>query len=860
MYYAKYIKYKNKYLNLKYQLGGTFITPLIRREDVKELDSTIPEVSTSLVPDETLRSKLIDNLVGIRVLKSDSIILAPLVKYNKNKKFRSNPINFYVYRDKSGDSNPEYVLCSLYNYYEILFELQKKNVKIRRCNVDENGNVTLKLKDIIIPDKIFEIEEKDKVFQIERKDKVNIQTKLKEDLVGVKVLESNTKLLELLSKNFKKIHYYRYKKKEEDRDVSYILLSLYDYYEFLDILYEHIEIEEVNIDDKGKITPVSGRIYHIIPKPQSVSSKEITLLPMVIPSLDKLVEALKLNLFIIIRNNNLLLLPAICMYNLFIGTIHVYAIYEDDLQSAYFLLSLFTQHELNQKGISKPYNVTIKECRLYKQGDKIDFKLNEDFVGMMFDIYNRLRNEGHYANKLYRGNLDIDNKFLNELDPTLLEKCKKCISVKDIAFNTTLCLLPDKIGAKDHKDILEMEKDFLKNKFELINSNEKLYLWRYKYEDLIQLWEYSLENLGNEVKKFKEELLGLEPCHQELLVLKLNEKGFAGRNMDEILQNSALCYLEDGDKEKKLLYENTNQIDPIDNEFVRNCKFIPKIKKLLEKRDSGENIESELHKYRQTVLFYRVNNINEKKYLENQSYFFANSWYEPYDEEVFSIFTWSYKLNKLCFQCLVMKENLIFPLRIVNFNYLKTPLSLTFNKDKQEFCGYLHTRFTDDYDGIYDFKKNSRDKLLLIYSNHKIGYITESGKKYELFYYTGNSIWLNSSILPYYKVIVCEINWIYYTFILKYNEIPHFYEYINDYCEKEIVVSRFSLEEIRCKYEENGYDVSELAELTEVFYNHNYYKIENETDSIFINYPLLQSVEEQKEFKHNVYLKNKNRV
>jgi len=378
---------------------------------------------------------------------------------------------------------------------------------------------------------------------------------------------------------------------------------LYDYYEFLDILYEHIEIEEVKVDDKGKITSVSGRIYHIIPKPQSVSSKEITLSPMISSSLDKIVEALNLNLFIIIRNNNLAFLTAISMYNLFIGTIHVYAIYKDGLQRAYFLLSLFTQHELDQKGISKQDNVTIKECRLYKQGDRIDVKLYRDMVDMMFDIYDRLRNEGHYANKLYRGNPDIDDKFLNQLDTKLLERCKECISVKDIAFNTTLFLLRDKMETKVHKDILEMEKDFLKNKFQLINSNEKLYLWRYKYEDLIQLWEYSLEDLGKEVEKFKKELLGLEPCHQELLVLKLNEKGFDGDTMDKILQNSVLCYLKDGYEKKKLLYENSAQIDTND-EFVRNCKFIPEIKKLLERGDSCEDIESELHKYRQTVLIF----------------------------------------------------------------------------------------------------------------------------------------------------------------------------------------------------------------------------------------------------------------
>ena len=63
MYYAKYIKYKNKYLNLKHQLGGTFINSFVRRVEVKNLDSTIPEVSIVLEQEEQLRSLLLNNLI-----------------------------------------------------------------------------------------------------------------------------------------------------------------------------------------------------------------------------------------------------------------------------------------------------------------------------------------------------------------------------------------------------------------------------------------------------------------------------------------------------------------------------------------------------------------------------------------------------------------------------------------------------------------------------------------------------------------------------------------------------------------------------------------------------------------------------
>ena len=862
MYYAKYIKYKNKYLNLKYQLGGTFDTVLIQKS---KSNIIIPEELKTIEPIQKTRESLENNLVGIKVLYKQNIdkkLLLPLVEYNK--KFKNRPIYFYRYTDRSNSSNSIYILCSLYDYWEILNKLQKKNVRIERITIDENGNVSLKLVNITIP----ELFNKDK---IEDKDKKNILKNFKKDLVGVKILETNTELLkDLLTqlKDFKKrntVYFYRYADKNCE---SYIICSLYDYYEFLAILYEHIEIEEVIIE-KGKITPImSSRIYHIIPKPQHVSLKEIILTPNLINSLEQLVNALKLNLFIIIRNNNLKLLPAICMYNLFIGTIHVFVIYQKAIQTNLFLLSLFTQYELDQKCIDKPPNVELKECRLYKQGDRIDIILNENFLGMMFNIFKGLRHTGFYSKRLYRGNPNIDNLYLNQLDTKILEKCRDCISIEDIAYNTTLYLLPDKIGAKDHKDILEMKKDFLKNRFELINSNEKLYLWRYKYEDLIQLWEYNFDELEKEIDKFKEQLLGLEPCHRELLVLKLNDKGYKGDTMEEILKNSALCYLNDKEdkeyKNKRLVYENSVQIDPIDpidNEFVKKCKFIPEMKKLLNKRDSCEDIEFELHKYRQTVIMFLKNNENQIMYSNNQLYFFAFSWYDHkfninYDK-TFDPLEWSMKLNKIAFQCLALRDWLIFPLRIINIQYLDSPLSWALNIIRQEFCGFIYTRFNDNYNGVYNFTEECRDKFYFIYRYKDINIIDSSGKTYKPFYFTGNSIKFDTSILPYYKVILCEINWVYYTFILKNEEIPHFYEYINDYCEKEIVVSRFSLEEIRCKYEENSYNVSELAELTEVFYNHNYYKKENKTDTVFVDKSLFQSQEDKKKFIDDCFIKNK---
>ena len=159
--------------------------------------------------------------------------------------------------------------------------------------------------------------------------------------------------------------------------------------------------------------------------------------------------------------------------------------------------------------------------------------------------------------------------------------------------------------------------------------------------------------------------------------------------MEQILQKNVLCYLDDKDKDKRLLYENTKQIDPIDNEFIRNCKFIPDIKKLLEKKDSGENIESELHKYRQTIIILYKDSKIEKKYRNNQRYFFVNSWYDiKYFKEldkVFSPLDWTLKLNKLTFQCLALRDFLIFPFRIINIQEIESPLSYEFDINKLKY-------------------------------------------------------------------------------------------------------------------------------------------------------------------------------
>jgi hypothetical protein len=854
MYYAKYIKYKNKYLNLKYQLGGT-LDKVLKINKKKIINTIIPDVSTTLEPIAKTTNFLKNSLIGLKVLDSDSTVLVPFVAYNK--KFKKNPIYFYRYIDKSGN----YILCSLYRNNIIFKELQKKNVRIQKISIDEYGNISLSIKNISI------LEESKKL------DLEAVKNKLLDDLVGIKILQTNSSLLIPLitDKEFKefnkknKIYYYTY----TDKDGKvYILCSLYDYYEFLDILYEHIEIKEVNIDDKGVITQLlTTKIYHIIPKPDSgVYNKTITLpikkTKILHPS--DLIGALSCNSFIIIDkqdDTSEILLNEVCMYNLFIGTIHVYVIYMNDKPTEYFLLSLFTEYELNQKCIYKPPNIELYECRLYKQGDRIEFILYKDMVTMMFCIYIVIRESGYHGVRYYRGNPAIDNQFLDVLDPNLLEKCRECISIEDIAFNTSLFLHKSNIQAKNHKDILEMKKDFLENNFELINSNEKIQSWRYNFENLKQLWEYSLKDLEVEVEKFKKELLGLEPCHRELLVLKLNEKGFAGRNMEEILDFNVLCYLDEDeeDKNKRLVYENTEQIDP-NRKFVKNTPYIPEMKKLLEKEDSCEDIELELHKYRQTVIMFLKNNENQIMYTNNQRYFFAFSWYDHkfnlnYDK-TFDPLEWSIKFNKLAFQCLALKDNIIFPLRIINIEYLESPLTFSFNIKKLKFCGYFHTRFTDNYNGINDFNMVCRDKFYFIY-HYSVHEGNKSGKDYRLFYYTGNNIWFEISILPYYKIILCEINWIYYTLILKYETIPHFYEYINDYCEKEIVVSIFSLDEIRCKYEENSYNTSELAELKEVFYNHNYYRRINITDTIFLEKSLFSTKVEQDKFVKDTFLRKK---
>jgi hypothetical protein len=848
MYYAKYIKYKNKYLYLKYQLGGTFEEPL----RINELRNTnIPVESKTLEPIPQTINSLKDSLIGLKVLDTDSKVLLPLVTYNK--KFKDNKIYFYRYTDEKGKS---YILCSLYSNSIIFKELQKKNVRIQKISIDEYGNIHLLIKNISI------------LQPAKKLDLNDVKKKLMEDLVGIKVLQTNSNLLIPLitDKEFKKfasknkIHYYTY----TDEDRSYILCSLYDYYEFLDILYEHIEIEEVEIKEKeGKVFIMklsTSKIYHRIHKPVNMRNKLITL-PLKKNTFDTpaiLIDALKTNPFIIIDKQDSaseLLLHEVCMYNLFIGTVHVFVIFMNDKPTRYFLLSLFTEYELKQYIGSLPKNIAIYECRLYKQDDRIEFILYEDMVAMMFKIYIDIRDSGYHNIRYYRGNPAIDNKFLDELDPTLLKKCRTCINVKDIAFNTSLCLLPDKIEAQNHKDILEMEKDFLRNKFELINSNQKIQLWRYNYEELTQLWEYSLVDLEKEVEKFEKELLGLEPYHKELLVFKLNQKGFNGYTIEQILENSVLCYLKPEDKNKRLVYENTNQIDPVKNEFVRNCKFIPEMKRLLE---TNLNPESELHKYRQTIVLLMANDDYIKKYENNKSYFFVMSWYDPVVDikldETLSLFFWSLKLNKLCFQCLTLRDNLIFPFRIVNIKILKSQLSFSFTNESLEFCGYFYTRFTDNYNGKKNFKDECKDKFYFIY-NYKYNSNIYSGKNYEVYYYTGNSIWFDVSILPYYKVILCEINWIYYTFILKYMTIPYFYKYINDNGEEEIVVSRYSLNEIRFIYNANGYDPLELDILTSIYYNPYFYKRKNINDKVFVDKPLF-SPKEQDDFIKNVILRN----
>jgi len=775
MYYAKYIKYKNKYLNLKYQLGGQ------------------PRGPTAIVPSHQSKPSFLEKL-------------------SKSPKPS-------ISQKPSDSSNPELP--------KPVYSLKQKLIKYR-------------LKNINIPPVYENLE--------------NIDKSLKENLVGIKILESDSVHLEPMVKynqQFKSNPIYFYRFTDKDGKV-YILCSLYSYFEFLDILYEHIEIEEINIDEKGIITPKLERIYHIIPKPKDIVVKpkqtiSIPIKPNIYSSnIKKLVDDLSINFFIIITSNQLLL-NAICMYNLFIGTIHVFVINIDKSPSTFFLLSLFTEYELMQY-IDKQPNIELYECRLFKQGDKIEFILNKKFVAMMFKKYQDLKLTDHYAEKLIRGNSAINNRLLDELDSTLLENCSRCISVEDIAFNTTLFLLPEKIKEiEHHKDILEIKKDFLERENHLLNNNNKIFDWKYGNKNLERIREFNFEEIKKEIKVLKEKLLGLEPSHQQLLVQKLKELGFEGYNMQEILDNSALCYLDEKDKYKRLLYELPIQIDT-DTKFVKQCKFIPEMKRLL---DTSKNPESELHKYRQTILFLIKDNQNEKNYSRNQLYFFVDSFHltrVPTFDKIFELFGWNYNLNKLCFQCLAMRDWLIFPIRIINIKYLQSPFSFEFDIKKQEFCGFLHTRFTNNFNGDKNFSNECADKLLFLY------YQPDYTSKYRLFHFTGNSIHTKVSTLSNYKVSANEINWIYYTFIMKEKNIPHFYEYSTESFEKEIVVSKFSLEEIRCKYEENGYDLCELGLLTEVFYNYKYYK--GETNKlIFLKNSLFISKEEENKFVKNVLQK-----
>ena len=859
MYYAKYIKYKNKYLNLKYQIAGApTVVGIVSDSGIyKKSDELsnpqlpkpvyslkqklfksrlknikIPPVYENLENLENIDKSLKENIVGIKILEADSVHLEPIVKYNQN--FKTNPIYFYRFRDTDGKV---YILCSLYSYFEFLDNL---TIKIEKININKEGYISSKIEEITIP-------EVSKDIKIEK-----VKESLEKNLVGVKILETNSSALDELIKLSKElkfksnpIHFYRFT--DTDGKV-YVLCSMYSYFEFLDILYEHIEIEEININKDGTTTlKETNKIYHIIPKPTDMVPQSI---PLHIESTEidtpvQLIDSLKRNPYIITNNEGIL--STICMYNLFIGTIHVFVIYDNNKPNGYFLLSLFTEYELKQYIDVIPDNIKLHECRLYKQDDDIKYKLNTEIVDMMFDNYQRLKSTGNFAEKLMRGNTDIDNKLLDELDPTLLENCKKCLSVEDISFNTTLFLLPEKINdVIKHKDILEIKKDFVEKEYYLSNNNKKILDWKYGNKDLDRIREFNFEDIKKEIEELKKKLLELEPCHQQLLVIKLNKLGFDGFNMQEILDKSALCYLDEKDKDKKLLYELPIQIDT-DTKFVKQCKFNPEIKRLL---DTSKNPESELHKYRQTILFLIKDSQNEKNYSRNQLYFFVDSFHltrVPTFDKIFELFGWNYNLNKLCFQCMAMRDWLIFPIRIINIEYLQSPFSFEFDIKKQKFCGFLHTRFTDDFNNVYT------DKLLFLYYN------TDDTSLYRLFHFTGNSIHAKVSILSNYKVSANEINWIYYTFIMKEKNIPHFYEYLTESNEKEIVVSKFSLEEIHSKYEKNCYDISELELLTEVFYNFKYYKRES-IDPIFIKKSLFSSKEEENKFVEYVLKKNNTKL
>ena len=121
MYYAKYIKYKNKYLNLKHQLAGapTVVGRIINIKPSHSLNPqplkpvyslkqkllksklkniNIPSVYENL---ENIDKSLKENLVGIKILEADSVYLEPIVKYNQ--KFKTNPVYFYRFRDTDGN-------------------------------------------------------------------------------------------------------------------------------------------------------------------------------------------------------------------------------------------------------------------------------------------------------------------------------------------------------------------------------------------------------------------------------------------------------------------------------------------------------------------------------------------------------------------------------------------------------------------------------------------------------------------------------------------------------------------------------------------------------------------------------------
>jgi len=728
MYYAKYIKYKNKYLNLKYQLGGTFDSVIIKSRTLKDLK--IPEVSDN-IDEIKIISLLKDNLVGIKILQTNSKLLEPFVIYNQ--KFKKNPIYFYRFTDKI--DNNVYILCSLCSYYDFLYNL-----------------------------------------------------------------------------------------------------------------YEHIEIEEVNINIEREINIVPDRIYKSIVKKELLTSCQLITNPLPIKrflDINTLVNDLKSNLFIIIdKKLHDLLLRIICMYILFIGTIHVFIININNRLSDLCMLSLLTEYELMYH-ISIDKNIQISECRLYINNNKLNYKLNKELVKMMFDIYEEKKNEGYYANRLNRGDPKIDNKFLNYFDKTLLENCNKCISIEDIAFNTTLFLKSSLqlFEIKEHENIKKIISDFNKNNFFLINNNDKLYDWLHGSQFIDQLWEYDIDIIEKEIDKLKKKIYELKSEEQLLLVQKLNEIGFDGCNIEEILHNSTFC----NDK-KPLLYENFSIVQSTESNIdLDNISYIPELKQIIKNKNLKEL------KFNKQAVIMMVDDLpNSNIYMNNRKFFFARSFYiSNRDNKAFNTLYFSLKLNRICFQCLVMRDWLIFPIRIINFKRLKSPLSPIININEQEFCGYFYTRFTDN---SINFEKDCKDKLYFIYRYNENGKIDHHGNKYTIFYYTANLIRFDfESILPHYRIYLCEINWIFYTFIKYYKVMPHFYEFdtVNG---PEIVVSRFSIDEIYCKYQEEKYNLCELEPLKERWYNWNYWKHINDS-SLFLNESLLKTKEEEQKFIDKVLSK-----